>query len=98
MTLLGLFVLLVIGAVCGALAQLVVGYDAGGFLTSAGLGIVGSVIGTWVAGALRLPSLLVVRIDGMAIEVIWAVVGAAILLAIIALIRGRNRRLRDSFG
>jgi len=95
MTLLGLLALLVIGAVCGALAQLITGYSAGGFLTSAAIGIVGSFVGTWLAAALHLPTLFVVNVEGVRIEVVWAVIGAAVFLAVIALIR---RRPRHSYG
>jgi len=96
MTLVGLIVLLVIGAVCGALAQWIVGYGGGGFFVSAGLGIVGAFIGGWLAGALHLPPLFVVDVQGFALPIVWSIVGAALLLAIVGIFR-RPRRWRDSY-
>jgi uncharacterized membrane protein YeaQ/YmgE (transglycosylase-associated protein family) len=97
MTLLGLIVLLVVGAICGALAEWIVGYGGGGFFLSAGLGIVGAFIGSWLARVLHLPEIFVVRVDGFALPIVWSIVGAALLLAIIGLFRGRRRPwMRDS--
>jgi uncharacterized membrane protein YeaQ/YmgE (transglycosylase-associated protein family) len=97
MTLLGLIVLLVVGAICGALAQWIVGYGGGGFLVSAGLGIVGAFIGSWLARALHLPEIFVLRVEGVALPIVWSIVGAVLLLAVVGLVRGRHRPwMRDS--
>jgi uncharacterized membrane protein YeaQ/YmgE (transglycosylase-associated protein family) len=97
MTALGFLVLLVIGALCGALAQLLVGYSAGGFFTSAALGIVGAFIGRWIAAVLHLPSIFVVSVEGVPIEVVWSVVGASLLLGLVALFRRRTTYVRSSY-
>jgi len=90
MTLLGLLLLLVVGAVCGAVAELIVGWSAGGFFASAGVGFLGALIGGWLATALRLPSIFAVRIDTVTIDIVWAVLGAVILLAILSVLRRRR--------
>jgi uncharacterized membrane protein YeaQ/YmgE (transglycosylase-associated protein family) len=87
MTLVGFLLLLVVGAICGAIAELIVGFSPGGFLASVVVGFLGALIGGWVAHAVGLPSLLAVRIDNVTIEVFWAVLGAIILLAILSLFR-----------
>jgi uncharacterized membrane protein YeaQ/YmgE (transglycosylase-associated protein family) len=87
MTLLGLLVLLVVGAICGALAELIVGWSAGGFFASAGVGFLGALIGGWVARAIGLPSVLAVHIDTVTIDIVWAVLGAVIFLAILSAVR-----------
>lgn len=87
MTIFGFLLLLVIGAICGAIAELIVGWSPGGFLASVAIGFVGAGIGGWVAGALRLPSLLMVRIEGHTIEVFWTVLGSILLLLLVSLIR-----------
>lgn len=97
MTILGLILLLVVGAVCGAVAQWIVGYGGGGFFVSAGLGIIGAFIGRWLATVLHLPEIFVVRIDTFDLPIVWAIVGAALLVAIVGLFRGRHRPwMRDS--
>lgn len=87
MTVVGFLLLLVIGAICGAIAQLIVGWNPGGFLTSVAIGFVGAGIGGWVAGALHLPSLLMVRIEGHSVEIFWTVIGSILLLLVVSLIR-----------
>ena len=90
MTIVGLLVLLVVGAICGAIAEALVGWSPGGFLASAGLGFLGALLGTWLARVLALPSLLAVRIETVTIEPVWAVLGAVILLAVMSAVRRRR--------
>jgi uncharacterized membrane protein YeaQ/YmgE (transglycosylase-associated protein family) len=87
MSILGFLLLVVIGAICGAIAELIVGYSPGGFLASVAIGFAGAWIGGWVATFLHLPSMLVVRVDGHPIEIVWTVLGAIILLLIVSLVR-----------
>jgi uncharacterized membrane protein YeaQ/YmgE (transglycosylase-associated protein family) len=90
MTLLGLLLLLVVGAICGAVAELIVGWSAGGFLASAGIGFLGALVGGWLARVLGLPSLLAVHIDTVTIEIVWAILGAVVLLALLSALRRRR--------
>lgn len=87
MTIVGFLLLLVVGAICGAVAELIVGFSPGGFLASAVVGFLGAAIGGWMAPRIGLPSVLAVRIEGYTIEVVWSVLGAIVLLAVLALIR-----------
>jgi len=87
MTIVGFLLLLVLGAICGAIAELIVGFSPGGFLTSAVVGFLGAAIGGWFAPRIGLPSILAVRVEGYTIEVVWSVLGAIILLAVLALVR-----------
>jgi len=87
MTIVGFLLLLVLGAICGAVAEMIVGFSPGGFLASAVVGFLGAAIGGWLAPELGLPSILAVRIEGHTIEVVWSVLGAIVLLAVLALIR-----------
>lgn len=80
MSLLGFLLAIVVGAICGAIAELIVGYSPGGFLMSVVIGLVGAWIGAWLAGVLHLPTLLVVTIEGHAIEIVWTVLGSMLLL------------------
>jgi len=87
MTVVDLLLLLLIGAICGAIAEMIVGFSPGGFLASVAIGFLGALIGTWLAGQLRLPSVLAVTIGGYTIEILWAILGAIVLLLIISLFR-----------
>jgi uncharacterized membrane protein YeaQ/YmgE (transglycosylase-associated protein family) len=87
MTIVGFLLLLLLGALCGAVAEVIVGFSPGGFLASAVVGFLGAAIGGWMAPRIGLPSILAVRIEGYSIEVVWSVLGAIVLLAGLALIR-----------
>jgi uncharacterized membrane protein YeaQ/YmgE (transglycosylase-associated protein family) len=90
MTILGFIVLILIGAVCGLIAQAIVGYSVGGLLASIAVGFLGALLGTWIADGLGLPSLLAISVDGRSIDVLWAILGAVLLLAILSLVRRRR--------
>ena len=83
MTLVELIILLVIAAVAGAIGQSLGGYRQGGFLLAVVLGFVGALIGTWLARSLGLPTLLEVNVGGVGFPVIWAIIGAALLVALV---------------
>jgi len=83
-------VLLLIAAVCGALGQAIGGYSHGGCLVSIALGFIGALLGSWIAGQLHLPELLVVPAGGMRFPVIWSIIGAALFVALINLISRRR--------
>jgi uncharacterized membrane protein YeaQ/YmgE (transglycosylase-associated protein family) len=83
-------VLLLIAAVCGALGQAISGYSHGGCLVSIALGFIGAVLGSWIAGQLHLPELLMVPVGGMRFPVIWSIIGAALFVALINLISRRR--------
>jgi uncharacterized membrane protein YeaQ/YmgE (transglycosylase-associated protein family) len=84
-----LLVLLLIAGVCGALGQAIGGYSHGGCLVSIALGFIGALLGTWLARALGLPELLAIPAGGMNFPIIWSIIGAALFVAVLGLIRRR---------
>lgn len=92
MTLLGFIVLLIIAAIAGALGQAISGYSLGGLLVSIVVGLIGALIGWWLAGALGLPELFVVNVDGQAFPVVWAIIGSALFALIVGLLSRRRVR------
>jgi uncharacterized membrane protein YeaQ/YmgE (transglycosylase-associated protein family) len=86
MTLLGLLLLLVIAAVAGAIGQSIAGYSLGGCLVSAAVGLIGALLGGWLAGATGLPALFVVQIGGWAFPVVWAIIGATVFTLVVGLL------------
>ena len=87
MSIVGFLLLVLVGAICGAIAELIVGFSPGGFLASAVVGFLGAVIGGWIAPRIGLPSILPVRIENYTIEVVWSILGAIVLLSVLALVR-----------
>ncbi len=91
-TLPGIVVTLLIAALIGALAQLLVGYTRGGCLMSLLVGLVGALLGSWIASLLRMPPLL----EFGGVDVIWTLIGSAVFVLILSLVMGgrRYRRFR----
>lgn len=93
MTLIELILLLLIAAVVGLIAQSLAGYWRGGLLLAIVLGFVGALVGTWLARSLGLPELLTVSIGGVTFPIVWAIIGAALLVGLVGLV-GRGGRGR----
>ena len=90
MTLIELLVLLLVAGICGSLAQAMVGYSHGGCLVSIVLGFIGALLGGWIARAVGRPEVFVVQIGGRPFPVVWSVIGAALFVAVLALLTGRR--------
>jgi uncharacterized membrane protein YeaQ/YmgE (transglycosylase-associated protein family) len=86
MTLMGLLLLLLIAAVAGAIGQSIAGYSLGGCLVSAAVGLIGALLGGWLAGVTGLPELFVVQIGGWAFPVVWAIIGATVFTLLVGLL------------
>jgi uncharacterized membrane protein YeaQ/YmgE (transglycosylase-associated protein family) len=90
MTLTGLIIFLVIGAVAGWLAGVIVKGGGFGLIGDIVVGVIGSLIGGWLFG------LLGIAAGGLIGSIIAAVVGAIILIVIVRLINARNSNLPAS--
>jgi uncharacterized membrane protein YeaQ/YmgE (transglycosylase-associated protein family) len=89
-----ILVWLIVAAICGAIGSAVVGYSPGGLLASIGVGLVGAFIGSWLARTFGLPALLTLTFGDVQVELIWTIIGAALLVGILALLRRPRRRYR----
>jgi uncharacterized membrane protein YeaQ/YmgE (transglycosylase-associated protein family) len=87
MTLLGFLLLLLIAGVCGSLAQALTGYSHGGFLISIALGFIGALLGSWLAGVMGIGEIFAVNVGGNPFPVVWSIIGAALFVAVLRLIR-----------
>ncbi|HUE17824.1 MAG TPA: GlsB/YeaQ/YmgE family stress response membrane protein [Planctomycetaceae bacterium] len=90
MTLVELLVLLLIAGICGSLAQALVGYSHGGCLVSIVLGLIGALIGTWLARLAGLPEILSVQIGNQPFPLVWSIIGAALFVAVLSLLSRRS--------
>ncbi|CAG4908464.1 GlsB/YeaQ/YmgE family stress response membrane protein [Paraburkholderia saeva] len=82
----GIVAWLIIGAVAGWLAGLLVKGGGFGLLADVVVGIVGAFIGGWLAGALGIATG-----GGWVASIVTAVIGAVVLLVVIRLVKGLCR-------
>lgn len=90
MTLGGFLMLLLIAGICGSIAQAIAGYSRGGCLVSIILGFVGAILGSWIARQLGMHEYLSIDVGGERFPVIWSVIGAALFVAILNMMRPRR--------
>jgi uncharacterized membrane protein YeaQ/YmgE (transglycosylase-associated protein family) len=89
-TLPGLIVLVIIAAICGGVGRALAGGAPGGLLVSIVLGFIGALLGPWVAGQLHLSEPLVLHVSGQTFPIVWSIVGAALVVALLHLIPTRR--------
>ncbi len=86
-----LIIWIVLGFVAGYLAKLIMpGPDGGGFILTTILGIVGAVVGGFVGGMLFGESASINNNNFSIYSLIFAVIGAIIVLAVYRLATGRS--------
>lgn len=90
-SLLGLVLLILIAAVCGAVGRAIAGGVPGGLIVSIALGFIGALLGPWIAGKLGLPEPFMVTAGGQTFPILWSIIGAALFVAVIHLFSGRRR-------
>jgi uncharacterized membrane protein YeaQ/YmgE (transglycosylase-associated protein family) len=89
MTLIEFLVLLLIAGICGSLAQALAGYSRGGCLVSIVLGLIGALLGTWLARLLGIGEILAIQIGGQPFPIIWSIIGAALFVGLLRLVSRR---------
>jgi len=87
MTVIDFLLFLLVAAIAGGFGKLLAGYFPGGILVSIIVGYIGAFIGTWLARQFSFPTLLTINVGGTAFPFFWAVIGSAILLVLLGLIR-----------
>ncbi len=94
LTLTGLLVLLIIAGICGAIGRAIGGGTGGGFLVSIAVGFIGALLGTFIAHQMHLPELFMITIDRRPFPILWSIMGAALLVALVHLLTGPRIRYR----
>ena len=91
MTVLEFLLLLLIAGICGAIGQAITGYSRGGILVAIAVGFIGALLGTWMARAMSLPEVFAVRVGDVSFPIIWSIIGGALFVALISLLRAPRR-------
>ncbi|MCY2994294.1 MAG: GlsB/YeaQ/YmgE family stress response membrane protein [Planctomycetota bacterium] len=74
-----------------SLAQSLVGYSHGGCLVSIVLGLIGAILGTWLARLVGMDEILAIQIGGHSFPIVWSIIGAALFVAMLSLLTSRQR-------
>lgn len=90
LTLENLIILLIVGGLAGAIGQRLAGYSRGGCVTSIALGFIGALIGSWAVKQFDLPELYILHIGHTSFPIVWAIIGAAVLVAVFGLLTRRR--------
>jgi uncharacterized membrane protein YeaQ/YmgE (transglycosylase-associated protein family) len=90
MSLLETLILLAIAGLVGALAEFLIGFSLGGMLGAMIVGVVGALIGSWLARLLNLPAILPIQVGTRTIELVWATLGALLLVGLLSALRARR--------
>ena len=85
-----LIILLIVGGLVGVIAQKLAGYSRGGCLTSIAIGFIGALIGSWAVKQFRLPEIYTLRIGDTSFPIVWAIIGAAVFVAVLGLLTRRR--------
>jgi uncharacterized membrane protein YeaQ/YmgE (transglycosylase-associated protein family) len=92
MTWLDILLYLLIAAVAGGIGRAIAGGTRGGCVVSIVLGFIGAMLGSWLARELKLPEVFVVQLGtGPGFPFLWAVIGAALFVAVVVLLSGGRR-------
>jgi uncharacterized membrane protein YeaQ/YmgE (transglycosylase-associated protein family) len=91
LTLEGLIILLIVGCLTGWIGERIAGSRRRGLLTSAALGFIGALIGSWAVRQFELPVIWTLHVGHTNFPIVWAIIGAAV---VVALLRLRTRRRR----
>ena len=90
MNIIGFLILLVVAATCGSIGAALAGHSTRGCLTSIVIGFIGAIIGTWLSRELGIGDLFYWH----RIPIIWSIIGAAIFVAVISALTGRQKSRR----
>jgi uncharacterized membrane protein YeaQ/YmgE (transglycosylase-associated protein family) len=96
LTLESLIILLIVAGIVGAIGQRLAGYSRGGLLTSIVIGFIGALIGTWGAKQFHLAEIFTLQIGRTNFPIVWAILGAALFVAILGLMNRRHSFRRRS--
>jgi uncharacterized membrane protein YeaQ/YmgE (transglycosylase-associated protein family) len=87
MDLLMILIAVAFAGICGALAQVVIGFSYGGMIVAIMTGIVGAFVGMWFASLIGLPSLLAIRVGTITIDMLYGFLGSLFLTTILEIAR-----------
>jgi uncharacterized membrane protein YeaQ/YmgE (transglycosylase-associated protein family) len=91
-TILDVLLYLLIAAAAGGIGRAIAGGTRGGCVVSIVVGFIGAMLGSWIARKAKLPELFMIQLgEGPGFPFLWAVIGAAIFVAVVVALSGGRR-------
>lgn len=90
MSIVEILILLLVAALCGALAQAITGYSHGGCVVAIVIGFIGALLGGWLARQFNLPDFFDVQVAGVRIPILWTIIGAALFCGLLQFLGRRS--------
>jgi uncharacterized membrane protein YeaQ/YmgE (transglycosylase-associated protein family) len=90
MSLVEILILLLVAALCGAIAQAITGYSHGGCLVAIVIGFIGALLGNWLAHQIGVADFFAVTVAGVRIPILWTIIGAALFCGLLQLLGRRS--------
>jgi uncharacterized membrane protein YeaQ/YmgE (transglycosylase-associated protein family) len=83
-------ILLLVAAICGAVAKAIVGLSRGGLLVAIAVGFIGAILGMWMQRATGLPELFVFQAGDTRMPIVWSIIGGVVFSLVVALLTPRR--------
>jgi len=83
-------VYLVVAFLCGLIGQALAGRSLGGFFVSTVVGLIGAMLGGYLARSIGAPEPFLVHVGDRAIPLLWTVIGAALVTVVVCLVTRRR--------
>jgi uncharacterized membrane protein YeaQ/YmgE (transglycosylase-associated protein family) len=91
MTVLEFLLLLLIAAICGAVAQAIAGFSRGGFLVAIAVGFIGALLGMWLQRITGLPEIFTIEVGNSAFPIVWSIIGGVLFAVVVGLLTAPPR-------
>lgn len=91
MSVLDFLILLLIAAVCGAIAQAIAGFSRGGLFVSIAVGFIGALLGVWLQRVTGLPEIFTIQVGGAAFPIVWSIIGGVLFAVVVGLLTRPTR-------
>ena len=89
-------VLLLVAAICGAVAQAITGFSRGGLLVAIAVGFIGALFGMWIQRQTGAPEIFTVQIGDTSFPIVWSIIGGVLFSIIVLILTTRSTRLRSA--
>jgi uncharacterized membrane protein YeaQ/YmgE (transglycosylase-associated protein family) len=91
MTIVEFLILLLVAAICGAIAKAIVGFSRGGLLVAIAVGFIGALLGMWLQRATGAPEIFLLQVGDTQFPIVWSIIGGVVFTAIVSLLTPRYR-------